>query len=108
MFLLLPYDDSNTNITNYFNKSKYLFLFVSIVISESSINLRFGKVVFFSYVSSMIESYNNKNHTNKIISNKEVIYVRNKVRDFINKNPDEKLIAELYRVCLTHGMHTIK
>ena len=104
MFLLLPYDDSNTNITNYFNKSKYLFHFVSIVISESSINLRFGKVVFFSYVSSMIESYNNKSHTNKNFSNKELKALRNKCRDYLNKNQNENFLRDIYRVCITYGM----
>lgn len=113
MFLLLPYDDSNTNITNYFNKSKYLFHFVSIVISESSINLRFGKFIFFSYVSSMIESYNNKSHTNKIITDKASKHVWNKSRDFINKGLsngtlDEKFVAKVYKLCLLNGMNTVK
>lgn len=56
----------------------------------------------------MIESYNDKNHTNRIISNKEIKHVRNKVRDFINKHPNERLISELYKVCMTYGMKEIK
>jgi hypothetical protein len=56
----------------------------------------------------MIGTYNNKNHTNKIISNKEIKHVRNKVRDFINKQPNERLISELYKVCIAYGMEEIK
>lgn len=56
----------------------------------------------------MIESYNNKNHSNKIISNKAVRSIWNKSRDYVNKNPDAKLVEEIYKLCLMNGMDRVK
>lgn len=53
------------------------------------------------------DSYTNKavkpDYSNKV-SEINLIKVRNKCRDFLNKSLDVNLVTEIYKICLNSGM----